>query len=78
VVFQFVADVVPEGQRELRAGRDNAGQPDHGDDEQPAPGQAGERPTRLTIKDDGNLVLAWADGYELRCDLWPLLEQAAA
>jgi hypothetical protein len=41
-------------------------------------GGPGERPTRLAIKDDGHLVLAWADGYELRCDLWPLLEQAAA
>jgi len=43
-----------------------------------APGPASERPTRLAIKDDGNLVLTWADGYELSCDLWPLLEQAAA
>jgi hypothetical protein len=41
-------------------------------------GERGERPTCLAIKDDGHLVLAWADGYELRCDLWPLLEQAAA
>jgi hypothetical protein len=46
--------------------------------ERGAPGQAGERPTRLAIKDNGNLVLTWADGHELSCDLWPLLEQAAA
>jgi hypothetical protein len=43
-----------------------------------APGPASERPTRLAIKDDGTLMLMWADGYELSCDLWPLLEQAAA
>jgi hypothetical protein len=46
--------------------------------ERGAQGPAGERPTRLAIRDDGNLVLTWADGYELSCDLWPLLEQAAA
>lgn len=46
--------------------------------ERGAQGPAGERPTRLAIKDNGTLMLMWADGYELSCDLWPLLEQAAA
>ena len=46
--------------------------------ERGAPGPASERPTALAIKDDGTLMLRWADGYELSCDLWPLLEQAAA
>jgi Collagen triple helix repeat (20 copies) len=40
-------------------------------------GLPGERPARMVLEDDA-IVLAWPDGYELRCELWPLLEQMAA
>ena len=41
------------------------------------PGKSAERPVRLKIEND-ELVLAWPDGYALRCELWPLIEQMAA
>jgi hypothetical protein len=40
-------------------------------------GKSAERPARMVIEND-ELVLAWPDGYALRCELWPLLEQVAA